>query len=119
MEAGRFVAPVPPGMRWSLIDLSMWSHLAQKDGAPTCSSTRGGGGGGRKVDYTHATWDFFTHALTFVEDTSSSFTLIQPTVTPLHPLSSAHRVDDDGDRRHDRTCREDPPPAKKGNTHVP
>ena len=37
VEAGRFVAPVPPVMRWSLIDLSTWSHLAQKDGAPTCS----------------------------------------------------------------------------------
>ena len=29
-------------MRWSLIDLSMWSHLAQKDGAPTCSPSWGG-----------------------------------------------------------------------------
>lgn len=44
VETGRLVAPLPLVMRWSLIDLSMWSHLAQKDGAPTCSSSQTGRG---------------------------------------------------------------------------
>lgn len=63
VEVGRFVAPVPPVMRWSLIDLSMWSHLAQKDGAPTCSPSWGGRWGhqerwaGLHTWCTHTRWD--------------------------------------------------------------
>lgn len=80
VEGGRFVAPVPLVMRWSLIDLSMWSHLAQKDGAPTCSRSlggrRGGGVGGsrRRVGLhthdTHSVWDFMilSYFFTSVKD---------------------------------------------------
>lgn len=60
-RAGLLPLLVPLVMKWSLIDLSMWSHLAQKDGAqPVFLSEKGVGVGG-SLDYTHDTcppWDF-------------------------------------------------------------
>lgn len=132
METDRFVAPDPPFlvMRWSLIDLSVWSHLAQKDGAPTCSASGGGGGGWgqerwaglhtNRHTHTNTPWDLMISPLfkeTFIE-LNTSFTLIHHVhrAPSPHPPPVYNPVNDDGDRRHDRAHRA--PAQKRKHTRV-